>query len=230
MKTTALIVAAGAGVRMGRPRPKAFLNLGGLQVVEYSLAAFDEHPLVDRIILMAPAQMLLEASEAAAPYGKVAAVAAGGARRQDTVRLGLGRAEDADIILVHDAARPLVDRDLISRVIEAAARTGAAVPGVTPPDTIRMARESVAGRPRMGERTLDRSRLILVQTPQGFRLSLLREAAQAAGDIEVTDDAMLVEMMGHPVELVEGSSRNFKLTTPDDMIFAEALLAPGGRG
>ena len=227
MKTTALIVAAGAGVRMGRPRPKAFLSLCGLRVVEYSLAAFDEHPLVDEIILMVPESMLTEAAQAAARFGKVAAVKAGGARRQDTVALGLKHAGDADLVLVHDAARPLVDRDLISRVIEAAARTGAAIPGVRPADTIRRAAQPVAGEPRMGAGTHDRNGLVLVQTPQGFRLSLLREAAAAAGEVEVTDDAMLVEMMGCPVEIVEGSPRNFKLTTPDDLIFAEALLAPG---
>ena len=209
MKTTALIVAAGAGVRMGRPRPKAFLSLSGLRVVEYSLAAFQQHPLVDRIILMAPEQMLAEGGQAAARFAKVEVVAAGGPRRQDTMQLGLQHAGDADLVLVHDAARPLVDQDLISRVIEAAARTGAAIPGVRPPDTI-----------RMGAQTLPRNALVLVQTPQGFRLTMLREAAERAGDVEVTDDAMLVEMMGHPVEVVEGSSRNFKLTTPDDLIIA----------
>ena len=227
MKTTALIVAAGAGVRMGRPRPKAFLSLCGLRVVEYSLAAFDEHPLVDGIILMVPEPMLTEAAEVAARFRKVAAVAAAAALGLDTVQLGLNHAGDADLILVHDAARPLVDRDLISRVIEAAARTGAAIPGVRPRDTIRKEPEPVAGEHRMGAGTHDRNGLVLVQTPQGFRLSLLREAAAAAGGVEVTDDAMLVEMMGCPVEVVEGSRRNFKLTTPDDLIFASALLAPG---
>lgn len=230
MKTTALIVAAGAGVRMGRPRPKAFLNLCGLQVVQYSLAAFDEHPLVDRIILMAPDTMLTEAEEVAAGFDKVAAVAAGGVRRQDTVRLGLQHADDADLILIHDAARPLVERDLITRVVEATERTGAAIPGIAPADTIRSATPRVPGRLRMGLRTLERGDLVLVQTPQGFRLGLLREAMTRAGDAEVTDDAMLIEMMGHPVEVVEGSARNFKLTTPDDMIFAAALLAPGLEG
>ena len=227
MKTTALIVAAGAGVRMGGSRPKAFLSLGSLQVVEHSLATFEAHRSIDAIILMAPVSLLSEAAKAAARFGKVRAVAAGGARRQDTVRLGLEQAGDADLVLVHDAARPLVDPDLITRVIEAAARTGAAVPGVRPSDTVRQVGTQADGMPRMGTATLRRDALVLVQTPQGFRLSLLKEAAARAGEIEVTDDAMLVEMMGHPVEVVEGSPRNFKITTPDDLIFAETLLSLG---
>ncbi|HEY3175578.1 MAG TPA: 2-C-methyl-D-erythritol 4-phosphate cytidylyltransferase [Candidatus Polarisedimenticolia bacterium] len=232
MKTTALIVAAGAGVRMGLGRPKAFADLAGLPLVEHSLVVFQDHPRVDAIVLMAPGSELSDASRIARRYPKVDVVAAGGERRQDTVRMGLehipgrGAAVAGDLVLVHDAARPLVDPTVISRVLDAAARTGAAVPGVAPADTVRHVEEMADPMGRtMAAGTLDRHRLVLVQTPQGFGLALLRDAYARAGQIDVTDDAALIEMMGGAVEVVAGSPRNLKITTIHDLEIAAALLA-----
>jgi len=229
MKTTALIVAAGAGVRMGSPSPKAFLLLEGRPLVSYSLETFQRHGRIDGIVLVAPAACLDEAARVGKPHGKLTAVVEGGARRQDSVARGLARALVSgpdDLVLVHDAARPLVDADLVDRVIEAAARTGAAVPGVQPDDTVRSLGEGPGAR--LAGATLDRARLVLVQTPQGFRLRLLSEA-YARVSADVTDDASLVEAMGHPVELVEGSSMNLKVTRAADLAVAAALLREAGR-
>ena len=130
-------------------------------------------------------------------------------------------AEDDALVLVHDAARPLVDVDVITAVVEAAAISGAAVPGLRPSDTVR--RTGSSG-------TLDREGLFLTQTPQGFRLTMLREAFARAGGQDVTNDAALVELLGRPITLVAGSARNFKVTTPDDLELAAALVAWTGAG
>jgi 2-C-methyl-D-erythritol 4-phosphate cytidylyltransferase/2-C-methyl-D-erythritol 2,4-cyclodiphosphate synthase len=237
MKTTAIIVAAGSGVRMGSPGPKAFLDLGGRPVVEHSLQAFQQHPGVDAIVVMVPPGMLDRARTLCGRYPKVIAVAEGGARRQDTVALGLRQARAAggaggpdDIVLVHDAARPLVDAATIGAVREAAHRAGAAVPGVPPDDTVReVPGAGNEGQPR-APGTLDRSRLVMVQTPQGFRLDLLEKAHGAAQGADVTDDASLVERLGVAVEVVPGSPRNFKLTSPADLERARALLGERREG
>lgn len=196
---------------------------------EHSLAAFQSHEDTDAIILIVPAAMLERARATARRYPKVEAVVPGGKRRQDSVRAGLDRIGDAggenDLVLVHDAARPFVPARVIVEVLRAADRTGAAVPATVPSDTIReIAPQARAGGPQLAGKTLDRRRLVQVQTPQGFRLALLRRAFELAGGMEVTDDAALVEAIGSPVELVDGSPRNFKITTPDDLRLAEACL------
>jgi len=231
MQTTAIIVAAGAGVRMGTRRPKAFLDLAGRPIVEHSLRAFQDHARITAIVLMVPPGMEDESRAMAAPYPKVAAVAAGGTRRQDTVFLGLQAARalagagTEPLVLVHDAARPLVPAILITAVLDAAARTGAAFPGLASCDTVR---EVLTGPPEsavLAGRTLPRERLVMVQTPQGFRMSLLERAHAAAGDEPATDDAALVLALGEPVEVVPGSERNFKITSAHDLQRASALLA-----
>ncbi|HKY32153.1 MAG TPA: 2-C-methyl-D-erythritol 4-phosphate cytidylyltransferase [Candidatus Polarisedimenticolia bacterium] len=229
MGTTAIIVAAGSGLRMGGPLPKAFAELAGVPMVEHSLRLFQDHPEVQSIVLMVPAGSLAPASDLARAYGKVVAVAEGGRRRQDTVRSALGHARRAagggggGLVLVHDAARPLATPALVSAVLAAAARHGAAVPGVAPADTVREVAEGPAGR-LIGAATLDRRRVVLVQTPQAFALDLLEEA-HAAADSEATDDGALVERLGRPVEVVPGEPGNFKITTPEDLARARAVLA-----
>jgi 2-C-methyl-D-erythritol 4-phosphate cytidylyltransferase len=223
MKTTVLIAAAGAGQRMGMGRPKAFLLLEGRPLVAWSLELFQQHPAVDAIVLLAPAAQLPEARACAAGYSKVAAVEPGGERRQDTVARGLAALRTLglrpdDVVLVHDAARPLATAGLVSAVLEAARRTGAAVPGLAPSDTVKRAR---AGRVAA---TLAREDLVLIQTPQGFRLSVLEAAMSAHGAADVTDDAALVEAMGAAVEVVPGEASNMKITAPADLALASALL------
>ena len=222
MKTTALIAAAGAGRRMGMGRPKAFLLLDGRPLVAWSLDVFQQHPAVDAIILLAPAAMLPEARAIAAGFSKVAAVEPGGARRQDSVARGLaalrhlGGTPD-DVVLVHDAARPLATPRLVDAVLEAARRTGAAVPGIAPADTVKRVQ---AGRVAA---TLAREDLVLIQTPQGFRVSVLEAALRAHGATDVTDDAALVEAMGAAVEVVPGEPANMKITGAADLALAAAL-------
>jgi 2-C-methyl-D-erythritol 4-phosphate cytidylyltransferase/2-C-methyl-D-erythritol 2,4-cyclodiphosphate synthase len=151
-------------------------------------------------------------------------VVEGGERRQDSVANAFARVADhADIIVIHDAARPLVTEDVIRRTIEAAAASGAAIAAVRPQDTVKQGDASglITG-------TLPREEVFLAQTPQAFRTSVLRDALAAdMGGVTATDEAMLAERAGHPVALVEGDARNLKITTPDDLAMAEYLL--GGR-
>ena len=222
MTVLAIIVAAGRGVRMGADRPKAFLRLRGLTLLERSIGVFVSHPGVERVVAAVP-----DPGEAARvlgpPHGKVVLVP-GGATRQDSVGAGLQALTPGtdEIILVHDAARPLVSRQVIDTVIAAAAGYGAAVPVIPPTNTIKqVAPDGVI------EATLPRGRLWLAQTPQGFRGPVLRGAyARATRDGFLgTDDAALVERTGHRVHMVEGSPRNLKITSPLDLALAEAILA-----
>jgi 2-C-methyl-D-erythritol 4-phosphate cytidylyltransferase len=152
--------------------------------------------------------------------GQVSAVVAGGLKRQQSVALGLQALRRCDVVLVHDGARPLVTADIIERVVEAAVEHGAAVPAVPVRDTIKR----VDGD-RVVE-TLNRDELRAVQTPQGFRYELLVQAHERAREegFYGTDDATLVERLGHPVAVVPGSPENLKITTPEDLLLAEALL------
>jgi 2-C-methyl-D-erythritol 4-phosphate cytidylyltransferase len=233
MKTIALIVAAGAGLRMGGGPPKAFRPLAGRPLLLHSIERFARHPSVNAVAAVVPHGMVEKTRQLCAPFPRVIAVTEGGERRLDSVRRGFDNVragcQDEDIVLVHDAARPLTPSDLVTAVVEAAQRTGAAVPGITPSDTVReMAPDPGGGLP-LTARRLDRDRLVLVQTPQGFRAGLLATALEraAAGSLpaDVTDDAALVELLGHPVTIVEGSTVNFKITRPLDLKMAESWLA-----
>jgi len=199
----AIVVAAGSGRRFGAA--KQFEPLGGVRVLDWSLAA--ARAACDGVVAVLPPDRL----EAGAQPG--------GATRSASVRSGLAAVPDeAEIVIVHDAARPLAGPEVFARVI-AAVRAGsdAAIPVVPVTDTIKR----VSGD-RVTE-TLDRSALVAVQTPQAFRAETLRKAH--AGESEATDDAALIEAMGGTVVTVPGDSRNFKITSPDDLIVAAALLA-----
>ena len=232
MKTIALIVAAGAGLRMGGGPPKAFRSLAGRPLILHSIERFARHPSVNHVIVVVRPEMVEKTRQLCAPFPKVAGVTEGGERRVNSVRHGFDRVragcKDDDIVLVHDAARPLAATDLVSAVIEAAGRTGAAVPAIRPSDSVREVAPDSAGGPALTVRRLDRDRLVLVQTPQGFRAGLLAAALErfASGALppDATDDAALVEMLGHPVVIVEGSPTNFKITRPEDLKLAESFL------
>jgi len=227
MTVAAILVAAGRGARMEADRPKAFLRLGGTTILERALRAFTSHPGVGRVVVAV--QDPDEAGRLLGPAAKGVLLVHGGTERQDSVRLALEALgpSDAEVVLVHDAARPLVSRALIDAVIAAAAEHGAAVPVLAATETVK--RLAADGRI---EATVPRETLRLAQTPQGFRASVLREAhARAARDrFAGTDDAALVERSGIRPAAVPGSPDNFKITTPLDLALAESLLAGRGTG
>ena len=217
-KVSVLIVAAGEGRRFGAA--KQFALLKGETLLDRCLGTFEMDALVDEIILILPDPGKRDSLRG--DYRKIASVVKGGARRQDSVRNGFRelRACDEDIVLVHDGARPLVDGELINRVILEASRTGAVVPVLVLEDTVKEVRDGSVVL------THDRSRLFRVQTPQGFRYGILNKALEVASrdGFYGTDEAMLVERAGGRVSVVDGDPRNIKITTPLDLRIAEAML------
>jgi 2-C-methyl-D-erythritol 4-phosphate cytidylyltransferase len=217
-----IVVAGGAGRRFGEP--KQFSSLGGRPVLSWSVDAC--RPVSDGVVVVLPA-----GADVGALPG-VDAVVTGGATRADSVRCGLEAVpEDAEIVVVHDAARPLAPPELFAAVLDALGDDGVdgAVPGVAPSDTIK----AVDGSMHVSA-TLDRTTLVAVQTPQAFRAGALRaahaRAAASAAGPAATDDAMLVEASGGRVRVVPGQPDNLKITTPDDLATAERLLAARDSG
>jgi len=206
MRVSVVLLAAGAGRRLGGSTPKAFVSLAGRPLYLYSLEAFRSMREVRQVVIVVPKGI------------RVAGGVEGGARRQDSVKNGLREVDPAsDVVLIHDAARPFVTAGLVRKVIQAALEHGGAVPGVPVRDTLK--RLGRGGRIRA---TLDRKGLWAVQTPQGFRKGVL-EAAYASGHgrRDATDDAQIVERAGGRVAVVEGNVENFKITSKIDLIHAE---------
>jgi len=214
----AVIVAAGRGRRFGSA--KQFAALKGRPVLDWTLDAFEAHPEVGGIVLVLPDEK--DGGPFLGRHPKIRAVVRGGRRREDSVRRGFARvrAGAGDVVLVHDGVRPLVSREVISRVIRAARRGGAAIPVVPVEDTIK---EVVRGKVA---RTVDRANLYRVQTPQGFSYAVLDKALGRAGRKKpaATDEAALAERAGVKVRVVEGDPGNIKVTTPSDLKIAEAFL------
>jgi 2-C-methyl-D-erythritol 4-phosphate cytidylyltransferase len=210
----ALIVAAGRGERLGSDRPKALVAVAGRPMIEWSVAALQSVSAVERIVVALPLDWL-----AAAPAGTVAV--AGGAVRSESVRCALRAAGAGDPVIVHDAARPLASATLFERALDELRRTDAdAVIAATPvADTIKETEGPVVSR------TLDRSRMWAVQTPQVFRREALeRGLADDALLARATDDAWLIEQQGGTVRVLHAGEPNFKVTTADDLRLAELLL------
>lgn len=217
-KVSAIIVAAGKGARFGSP--KQFAMLRGRTVLDWCVERFDRHEGVEEIILVLPSEeqkeKFFETSR------KITAVVRGGTKRQDSVLQGFSRVrpENAEVVLIHDGARPLVGKELISRIIETAAKKGAAVPALPIEDTVK----EVEGEIVLS--TPERRKLVRVQTPQGFSYSLLKRSLQKAKDENYygTDESVLVERMGEKVFVVKGDPRNIKITSPEDLAVAEVLF------
>lgn len=212
-RVIAIIVAAGRGKRLGSSLPKQFLKVRGRTILEMSVEAFEQNKYVDEIFVAANADYCELTEKLCRGFSKLKKIVAGGAERQDSVRAALDclRGENG-IVLVHDAGRPFVSEAVINAVIEGTADFGAAIPTVPAKDTIRQ----VDGT---GSRTLQRETLARVQTPQGFRISLIKHAfekAQAEGFLG-TDDASLVERMGINISMVQGEDANRKITTREDL-------------
>ena len=226
MKTVAIIPAAGTGIRMENERPKQFLDVDGKPLLAVTSEKFEVCPVIHAVILVVPQKDVAYCqSEIVERHHltKVEKVVAGGERRQDSVRLGIEAAGgDYGLVLIHDGVRPLVAPDLIERVVEAAHKHRAVITGLTAKETIKELDENA-----LVVRTYDRQRIWLVQTPQVFRyedILMAHRRALEEGWEEVTDDALLVERVGIPVKVVEGSEDNIKVTTPQDLEMVKFLL------
>jgi 2-C-methyl-D-erythritol 4-phosphate cytidylyltransferase len=225
MRVVALIPAAGRGIRMGGKRSKASLPLGGIPLLRHTLQKFERCPQVDEVLPLVPPQEVsfwTDEIGCSSKLKKVQRILAGGAERQDSVFLGLKAiAGNADWVIIHDGARPFVPPELIERVLSETLRWKAVVAALPAWETIKDVSPEMQIRS-----TQDRSSLWLVQTPQAFEYGLIAHAHEKARKEQFcgTDDACLVERLGIPVRVVEGSRFNFKITTPDDLILGEALL------
>jgi 2-C-methyl-D-erythritol 4-phosphate cytidylyltransferase len=210
MKVAVIIAAGGSGKRMGRP--KQFLPLAGKAVVEWTIEVFRKIKVVGQIVLAVPEDDL----ERAKNLGVT--VVAGGEERGDSVKNGLKAvAFDTDIVMIHDGARPLITPDIIEKAISEAKEYGAAIVGVPVKDTIKR-----VGDDLIIKDTVDRQALWSAQTPQVFKYEIITRAYAKKGS--ATDDAKLVEDLGIKVKMVMGSYENIKITTPEDLIVAEAIL------
>lgn len=222
MRSVAVVIpAGGVGTRLGHRTPKQFLRLGGVPILVATARHFARHPAVQAIVVAAPDAHARRAARALARLGQRVAVVAGGATRQESVWRALqATPAHAEIVVVHDAVRPFITRRLIDAVLRAARRHGAAICALPIAETVKRVRGGFA------EETLDRSQLCAVQTPQAFRAALLREAHEKAqrDGVVGTDDAMLVERLGHAVCVVPGSEMNVKITTPADLRRARAWV------
>jgi 2-C-methyl-D-erythritol 4-phosphate cytidylyltransferase len=220
---TAIIVAAGPGSRLGAGVPKAFVALAGVPLVIRSLRAMLAAPSVGAAVVVVPPgseERTAALLKAHGPWRHPITIVAGGAERQDSVRHGLAAAPNAELVAIHDAARPFVHAESVEAAIDSAVRHGAATVAVPATDTVKQVSDD--GRV---EHTPPRTRMWLAQTPQVFRAAVIRRAhAEAAGGA-ATDDAMLVERLGLPVYVVAANPENRKITTADDLRWAEWLLA-----
>jgi 2-C-methyl-D-erythritol 4-phosphate cytidylyltransferase len=226
MRVAALVLAAGRGERLGAGVPKALLPIAGRPLLARAVEGLAACAEIDVIVPVVPAAERARCAALLHGMDRVAAPVAGGAERQDSMRAGLAAlAPDVELVAVHDAARPLVRAADVARVIAAARRRGAALLAVPVRDTLKRVSDGCVTE------TLPRAACWAAQTPQVFRIELLREAlakAEAEG-FRGTDDAQLVERLGVPVEVVEGDPRNLKITWPEDVELAEALLARRSR-
>ena len=218
MKTTAIIVAAGSGSRFNSETPKQFLEIMGKPIVVHAIERFDAAPSVDAIVLVLGKDHVAKFD--LSHLKKVTAIVAGGDSRSRSVLNGFDAVpSNTEIVAVHDGARPLVTVDEIERTIAKAKQTGAACLVAPVTDTIK----SIQGDEIAA--TLDRSQMRRALTPQVFKIEVLRKAFEDVElDNNVTDECYLVEKLGHPISIVEGSSRNIKITHEEDLLLAEALM------
>ena len=232
MKTVAVVLAAGSGSRMKSDVKKQYLDIGGKPLIYYSLKAFEESPVDDIVLVVSRGDVEFVRSEIVEKFGfdKVKAIVEGGLYRYHSVRLGLIAAEDDyDYAFIHDGARPFLTKDIILRALDGARNYGACVVGMPVKDTIKICDED-----GFAVSTPNRDRTWMIQTPQTFSFKLIKdlymrldreEEELIAKGVNITDDAMVVEYFtDRKVKLVEGSYNNIKITTPEDIPAAEAIL------
>lgn len=218
MYVSALIAAGGQGARFGGARPKQLLTLAGRPILQRSVDAFLRSSIIDEVIVALPPDIARNPPAYLQSTTKPLRVVAGGARRRDSVAHAFAQiSSHADLVVIHDAARPLVSDAVIRRTIAGAADAGAAIAAVRAHDTVKR-----AGNDGTVVETIPREQIFLAQTPQAFRTAVLRDALALEG--EATDEAALAERAGHRVKLVEGDAANLKITTPDDLAIAERMV------
>lgn len=219
---TAIIPAAGQGRRMQSDINKQYLLLKGKPVLAHTLAVFEKSTLISEILVVVrEEEMEFCKTQIVDKYAisKVRAILPGGKERVDSVKVGLDNCSpDTDIVVVHDGARPLLTYKLLNQVLEKALETGAAIAAVPVKDCIKRVADDVVAE------TLDRQQLRAVQTPQAFKFELIRNAFNQPLPEVVYDDAMMLELCGYRVSVVPGSYKNLKITTPEDLQIAAALL------
>lgn len=222
-----VVAAGGSGSRMQADINKIFLDLHEVPVLAHTLMTLDDHEEIDELILVTAEQDIPGCRDIQEEFNirKLKVIVRGGSTRQESVRKGLAEvAEEARIVLIHDAARPLIAREAVQRVIDAALAQGAAAAGVPCKNTVKL-----TDNEGFITDTPDRSRLYEIQTPQGFHRDLIMKAHEQAAEAGLTgtDDCYLAEQLGAPVKIVEGDYRNIKITTPEDLLLAELLLNLG---
>jgi 2-C-methyl-D-erythritol 4-phosphate cytidylyltransferase len=220
MRVTAIVLAAGKGERFKPKVSKPLFEINKQPILIYSLKVFSGHPWVKDIIVVVNSlnrgKIIAEIKEYR--IKKIRAVVLGGRRRQDSVIRGLKVIDNhTDFILIHDAARPFINSDIVSAAINKAKKYGAAVVGIPVKATVKECRKFAV------RKTIDRKNLWEIQTPQVFKKDLILKAYKKFGTIDVTDDASVVERLGHKVVVVMGSQNNIKITTSEDLIVAEAI-------
>ena len=235
MKVSAIIPAAGLGIRMGSNVPKQFLLLNGKPILHHTLSVLGECSIVDEIVLVVSEKEVAKARQEMQNFHpKVTQIIAGGKERQDSVANGLQSLDsETDIVVIHDGVRPFVSPDVIQETVEVARDFGSAITAIPVSDTIKKVNEE-----GQVERTIDRSGLWRVQTPQTFQVSLLKEAFEKAqsDNFYGTDESSLIEYLGREVRVVLGSEFNIKITRSEDLILGETIAAlvksngPGTQG
>lgn len=219
---TVMIPAAGSGQRMGAGFNKLFLKLGEKPIFIHTLEAFERDPFCDGIILAVKNEEKRQIQTYLNEFGimKVTKIVEGGTERQYSVEACLAVYEGSGVVLVHDAARPFIRRSVIHALVKKASEYGAAIVGVKAKDTMKLAPTGLV------EETVNRDHLWIVQTPQAFRYEVFQQASERAKEDNFlgTDESMLVERIGHPVHVVEGTYDNVKMTTQEDLAIGEILL------
>jgi len=217
-----VLPAAGSGKRMGAGRNKLFLELLEKPILIHTLEVFEQDDNCTGIWLAVKPAERAVIQKMLENYGisKVKGLPDGGAERQHSVHACMKEMGQVDIVLVHDAARPFITRDIIANLVQSAHNFGAAIAGVRAKDTMKKVRNGII------EETVDRESLWMIQTPQAFRFDLIVEAEDVAEKVGFlgTDEAMLVERLGHEVHIVESNYENVKMTTKEDLLFGEAIL------
>lgn len=222
MQYEVVLPAAGSGKRMGAGQNKLFLKLLKKPILIHTLEVFQQDPFCTGIWLAVKPEERIYIQELLDEYRitKVKGLPDGGAERQHSVHSCMKEMQQVDIVLVHDAARPFITHNIIGNLVQSAHDFGAAIAGVRAKDTMKKVRNGVI------EETVDRDSLWMIQTPQAFRFDLIVEAEDVAEKVGFlgTDEAMLVERLGHTVHIVESSYENVKMTTQEDLLFGEAIL------